>query len=26
MDADEGKLVLDENKLEEVALYEDRHS
>ena len=26
MNADEGKLVLDENKLEEVALYEDRHS
>ena len=26
MDAEEGKLVLDENKLEEVALYEDRHS
>ena len=26
MDAEEGKLVLDENRLEEVALYEDRHS
>ena len=26
MNADEGRLVLDENKLEEVALYEDRHS
>ena len=26
MNAEEGKLVLDENKLEEVALYEDRHS
>ena len=26
MNADEGKLVLDENKPEEVALYEDRHS
>ena len=26
MNADEGKLVLDENRLEEVALYEDRHS
>ena len=26
MDADEGKIILDENRLEEVALYEDRHS
>ena len=26
MNADEGRIVLDENKLEEVALYEDRHS
>ena len=26
MNAEEGRLVLDENKLEEVALYEDRHS
>lgn len=26
MDADAGRIVLDENKLEEVALYEDRHS
>ena len=26
MDADEGRIVLDEAKLEEVALYEDRHS
>ena len=26
MDSEEGKLVLDENKLEEVGLYEDRHS
>lgn len=26
MDADEGRIVLDENRLEEVALYEDRDS
>lgn len=26
MNADEGKIVLDENRLEEVGLYEDRHS
>ena len=26
MNADEGKIVLDEARLEEVALYEDRHS
>ena len=26
MDADEGKIILDENRLEEVALYEDSHS
>ena len=26
MNAEEGRLVLDENRLEEVALYEDRHS
>ena len=26
MNADEGRLVLDENRLSEVALYEDRHS
>ena len=26
MDADEGRIVLDENRLEEVALYEDSHS
>ena len=26
LDADEGRIVLDENRLEEVALYEDRHS
>ena len=26
MNAEEGKLVLDENRLEEVALYEDSHS
>ena len=26
MNADEGKIILDENRLEEVGLYEDRHS
>lgn len=26
LNADEGRIVLDEHKLEEVALYEDRHS
>lgn len=26
LNAEEGRIVLDENKLEEVALYEDRHS
>ena len=26
LDADAGRIVLDENRLEEVALYEDRHS
>ena len=26
MDAEEGRIVLDEVKLEEVGLYEDRHS
>lgn len=26
MNAEEGRIVLDENRLEEVALYEDRHS
>ena len=26
MNADEGRIVLDENRLEEVGLYEDRHS
>ena len=26
LNAEEGRIVLDENRLEEVALYEDRHS